>query len=232
MAIIVACSCGKKLKVNEALAGKTVRCPGCQQPVRIPSIGGAGRDGKDAPSEDSKAREQEAILRVEKIREERERTEEDEAAYRAEHNKVIESYDQLAGMTGKEKGKKRLLAGEQKAKVTIFTLIADFFGIIKANLLFRYIFISVLLAGVAIGSIFVFRYVGTYMGETTAAPEKPVEDRIKDLFTKAETAIEAKDWSTANDAVAEILRLDPRKEYNRDYRALCKKLEDAQRKGK
>ncbi len=232
MAIVVACSCGKKLKVNETLAGKTVRCPGCQQPVRIPTGGGAGtdgKDGKDASSEDRKAREQEAILRVEKIREERQRTEEEEAAYRAEHTKIIESYDQLAG---KEKGKKRPLAGEKKAKVTCFTLIADCFGIIKSNLLFRYIFISILLASATIGSIVVFRYVGTYMGETTAGPEKSVEDRIKDLFTKAETAIEAKDWSTANDAVAEILRLDPRKEYNRDYRALCKKLEEAQRSGK
>lgn len=35
MPIHVTCDCGKKLKVKEELAGKSIRCPGCQATVRV-----------------------------------------------------------------------------------------------------------------------------------------------------------------------------------------------------
>lgn len=37
MPIRVTCSCGKTLAVKDALAGKAVKCPACQQVVRIPA---------------------------------------------------------------------------------------------------------------------------------------------------------------------------------------------------
>jgi hypothetical protein len=36
MAIKVQCSCGKAFAAKEELAGKTVKCPGCQKPLKIP----------------------------------------------------------------------------------------------------------------------------------------------------------------------------------------------------
>jgi hypothetical protein len=36
MAIKVACACGKKLSVKDEHAGRRVKCPECQQPLRIP----------------------------------------------------------------------------------------------------------------------------------------------------------------------------------------------------
>jgi hypothetical protein len=37
MAIKVACVCGKELSVKDEHAGKRVKCPACQKPLRIPS---------------------------------------------------------------------------------------------------------------------------------------------------------------------------------------------------
>src|SRR6476646_937850 len=39
MAIKVQCTCGKAFAAKDELAGKTVKCPGCQKPLKIP--GGA-----------------------------------------------------------------------------------------------------------------------------------------------------------------------------------------------
>jgi hypothetical protein len=36
MAIKVQCSCGKAFAAKDELAGKTVKCPGCQKPLKIP----------------------------------------------------------------------------------------------------------------------------------------------------------------------------------------------------
>jgi hypothetical protein len=45
----VTCTCGKKLQVREALAGKAVKCPGCAKPVKVPAPApaGAGLDDED-----------------------------------------------------------------------------------------------------------------------------------------------------------------------------------------
>ncbi len=37
MSIAVACKCGKKFAAKDELAGKTVRCPQCKQPLKIPA---------------------------------------------------------------------------------------------------------------------------------------------------------------------------------------------------
>lgn len=39
MPIRVSCSCGKTLAVKDELAGKAVRCPACQKPVKVPAAG-------------------------------------------------------------------------------------------------------------------------------------------------------------------------------------------------
>jgi hypothetical protein len=39
MPIKVTCSCGQKLAVKDALAGKKVKCPKCKQPLAIPGPG-------------------------------------------------------------------------------------------------------------------------------------------------------------------------------------------------
>jgi hypothetical protein len=41
MSISVTCTCGKRLSVKDELAGKRVRCPGCQGVVAIPAAGAA-----------------------------------------------------------------------------------------------------------------------------------------------------------------------------------------------
>jgi hypothetical protein len=40
MAITVRCNCGKMMSVSDALAGKSVRCPKCGNPVAVIGIGG------------------------------------------------------------------------------------------------------------------------------------------------------------------------------------------------
>jgi hypothetical protein len=39
MPIPVSCRCGKSFAANDNLAGKTVKCPACQQPLAIPALG-------------------------------------------------------------------------------------------------------------------------------------------------------------------------------------------------
>jgi hypothetical protein len=46
MPISVSCRCGKAFAANDNLAGKTVKCPACQQPLTIPA---AGQPGAAAP---------------------------------------------------------------------------------------------------------------------------------------------------------------------------------------
>ena len=43
MAIAFSCSCGRKINAKDEHAGKRVKCPGCQQPVTVPSAGAAAK---------------------------------------------------------------------------------------------------------------------------------------------------------------------------------------------
>jgi hypothetical protein len=222
MSIAVRCHCGKTFKAKDKLAGKTVRCPACKEPLRIP--GGKKKGAKGHPAN----KEEAALLRFERAQEKKQRSAEDEAVYREEQNKLIESYDAQAGKKGKGKGKggPRELAGTKKRKVTIFTILADAWGTIKANLFFRYLFIALVLGAGSIGSVYLVRYIATYAEEETAGPVKSREERVDDLFKEAEEAIAAKHWSAARDALDKIIELDPRKAVNRQYKAMRKKLEE------
>jgi hypothetical protein len=229
MSIAVKCRCGKKFKVKDRLAGKTVRCPHCQGPLRI-----GGQPGDSAASTDAARNEkdrqpapridaQQAILRVEKARQQRALSAEEDAAYRKEHDKLVESYDQLAGK-GKNGKQKTELAGSKPRPVTIFMKLADARGVICGTLAFKYIFIVLLFCGGAVGSIFLVQAVTTYVQDEGGPPE-PKERRLEKLFKQAEAAIADHRWGEAREALAEILRLEPRREVNRRYRNLKRRLD-------
>lgn len=46
MPIKVQCDCGKAFAAKDELAGKTVKCPGCQKPLKIPANAGATSPAK------------------------------------------------------------------------------------------------------------------------------------------------------------------------------------------
>jgi hypothetical protein len=230
MAISVSCACGKTLKVKDCLAGKAVKCPGCHKPIRIPG-GPAGKAPADAASSEiDKAKEKEALLRFEAAQRRKLDSAEAEAAYRQEQNKLIESYDQLAGKSGKEKGKKRELAGEKKRKATFFMKIGDAVAVVLGMLLVRYLMLAIVLGAGAVGSVYLVRYVMGYMQTETAATTKPKDERIKECYKKFDDAFAAKNWSAARDALENVIRADPNKVINREYKTRLEKLEEATRK--
>jgi len=48
MPIKVQCACGKSFAAKDELAGKTVKCPACQQPLKIPGASPASAPAKPA----------------------------------------------------------------------------------------------------------------------------------------------------------------------------------------
>ncbi|MBN2563534.1 MAG: hypothetical protein JXQ75_21655 [Phycisphaerae bacterium] len=230
MAIAVNCRCGKKFKVKDHMAGKKVRCPQCKAPLQIPvATGGSGVPARptkaDAPSPRiSKEEKEQALARFDAAQKRKQLSAEEEAARREERNKLIEGYDQSVGRKDKEKKKKGELAPGKRRKPGIFAKLADAGGVVRSTLIFKYIFVVVLLSGAVVASVFGVRWATSYMQEETG-PAPPKDERIAALFEKAEAAIKAKQWSKARDALDEILRLDPRKEVHRDYIRLKKALE-------
>lgn len=53
--ISFSCACGKTLRVKDEFAGKRVRCPGCGEPLRIPTRSVVSEDDflEDDPQEDN-----------------------------------------------------------------------------------------------------------------------------------------------------------------------------------
>jgi hypothetical protein len=57
MAIKVQCACGKAFAAKDELAGKTVKCPSCQQPLKIPAGSSAAAPAaKPAPAKPATAK--------------------------------------------------------------------------------------------------------------------------------------------------------------------------------
>ena len=59
MPIQVKCAnadCGKSLRIKDELAGKTIRCPGCQQPMKVPAaaVEAAFEEAEEAPAKPAK----------------------------------------------------------------------------------------------------------------------------------------------------------------------------------
>lgn len=219
MAISVSCQCGKQFKVKDDLAGKAIRCPTCKSPVRVPggkATVGASAGKSSTPVVDEKA----ALLKYEEAQKRKQLSAEEEAAYRAEQNKLVESYDQLSGRKGKEGEAKKGRPTEMKPKKpTIFTKIADLFGVATGTFIFKYIFIAVLLGGGAVGSVFLVKYVTGYMHEETNT-QLPVEERVKQAMKAAEEQVAAGKWEEAKESLDTVIRLDKRKEIHRDYRRM------------
>ncbi len=222
MSIAVNCRCGKKFKVKARLAGKTVRCPQCQGPLRIGNeVVGSSAGKPVGPKHDT----DQAVLRVEKAQKQKQLSAEEDAAYRQEQDKLIESYDQLTGKGKKDKKdkKKTELAGSTPRKETVFSKLADAYGVVCGTLAFKYVFIVALVGGGAVGSILLVQAVTTYV-QDEGGRQEPKEQRIEKLFEQAEAAIAAQCWGEAREALAEILRLEPRREVSRRYRNLQRRL--------
>jgi len=240
MSIPVKCKCGKAFKAKDSMAGKAVRCPGCKKPLRIPEADEAAKikkrilmakaereaSGEEVTREEIDA--ESALLRFEEAQKKKQKTAEDEAQAATEKKKLIESYDQLMGKSGKkkvEKAKKGLIGGPY-VKPTAKTKVADAAGVVGGLWFVKYIVIALLLVGGAVGSGFIIKKVMTYTTEQ-AGPQKSKNERIEDLFVEAEEHIDAGRISQAKTALDEILRLDPKKEMHRRFKALEQRLADA-----
>lgn len=228
MAIIVHCSCGKKFKAKDSLAGKRVRCPGCKEPVRVEASAtvSAGKKGDSSSGFDP----QEALLKYEAAQKKKQETAAEQAARAEEKNRLIASYDQLAGNKKKKGQKKDELAGSTPSKPTVVTKAADAGGTILSNTLVKYLIIAGLFAGGAYGSVKLVQFIVTYTNdEITVQPRD--EDRIKDLEIETRRAIAAKEFAKANDLMKQMLDIDPTRERHRNYQQLQKQLEDAMNAG-
>jgi hypothetical protein len=227
VAITVSCKCGKQFKVKDHLAGKAVRCPNCKSPLRIPG-GAKVASSAASPKIDTEG----ALLRFEEAQKKKIKTAEEEAAYRAEQNKLIESYDQLTGKAKptkegeKEQPKKRITEALPK-KRTLTVKLADAVGTVLGNLLVKYIMIAAVVGAVAYGSVVVVKLMtGGIEGQVQA--QVPKEQRRKDLMKEIPLDIENKKWSVADTKLNEIDSLDHKfKTMNRDYQRYRKEVDDA-----
>jgi len=231
MAIVVNCRCGKRFKVKDQLAGRKVRCPACKGPLRIPAEKAestapvaVAEDGEESSIAAAAAAAEQALLRFEQAQKNKVRSAEEEAAYQEERNRLIASYDQLAGKKGSGKKKGEPAPGKPR-KVTIFTKLADALGVVRGTLVFKYILVTVLFCGGVLGSIYLVQFISTYMKEQTG-PSSTYEEKRDALFAKAEAAVAAKKWGEARDTLDELRRLSPRLEQNRRFIDIQKRIEE------
>lgn len=227
MPIAVACKCGKKFKVKDELAGKAVRCPDCKSAIKIPggapsAVASKGGGRSSAPAVDHKA----ALLKFEEAQKKKQLSAEEEAKYREDQKKLIESYDQLAGKSAvatKDGKKPERITEALPKKPTIFTKIADMFGAIFGTFIAKYIIIAVLASAGVLGSIYLVRFVGTYV-HTEGSAKMPNKDRAKMLIREAEADIVAKRWTDAQEKLREAVRLDSALKIRREYREALDKV--------
>lgn len=222
MSIVVSCECGKRFKAKDSLAGKKVRCPGCQEPVLVKS-----RE-KKAPSA-TKADIEAAMAKYEAAQAKKVQSAEDEAKYREEANKLIESYDALAGKNEKNSKKKKkgeLAESEEPKKPTVVTHAADAGGTVAQNPWVRYLVVVALLGGGAYGVAMGVKYIVNYTQDEVTA-QVPAEQKIKELEIEARRAIISKEFAKANDIMKDILDIDPTRERHRNYKDLEQKLAEA-----
>lgn len=226
MPISVGCKCGKQMKVKDELAGKAVRCPACKSALRIPGEPATkvAKSGKSsAPSVDEKA----ALLKFEEAKKNKHLSAEEEAAYRDEHNKLIASYDQLAGKGATKDGKPVPRPTQVlPKKPTIFTKIADAFGVVFGTFTAKWLVIFLLLGGGAFGSAILVKYVTSYVSDAGGAKISN-EEQSKLLLKQVAADIAAKEWDDAKDKLDQIKRLNKRLELRRDYRDYRKQVAEA-----
>ncbi|HWL94347.1 MAG TPA: hypothetical protein VNT79_12520 [Phycisphaerae bacterium] len=246
MSLVVSCSCGKKFKAKEEMAGKKVRCPDCKTVIRIPGgegtrIGAAASAGKgavraamkssgaSAPAVDAEA----ALLKYEAAQKKKQVDAETEAAYRAEQQKIIASYDQLAGKATtteleKKKNKEELIETGVKKKPTVATKAADAGASVLSNSFVKYVIIVGVLGGLTYGSVMLVKFITGSVDEqmTSVMSNSKREETVKNLFKEAREAINAGDINKANKALDEVVRVDPSKERHRTYTTLRDQVAD------
>jgi hypothetical protein len=222
MAIAVSCQCGKSFKVKDEMAGKAVRCPACRGPIRIPGAKGAavaGVKSSSAPGERAPDPEA-ALLKFEEVKKKKQLTAEEEAAYKVEQKKLIESYDQLAGKGGKGSKDRPTVVFSKKA--SLFRKLADLFSAMFGTLAVKYLIIAALVGVGAVISVTIVKYVTGYMADETTS-QLPKEDRIKLFLKQAEDAATKKNWVEVAKNLDEVDKLDrKKKEMHRDYKRLRK----------
>lgn len=237
MSVVVSCQCGKKFKAKDEMAGKKVRCPECKTVLRIPGGSGdtsvaavAAKVGtnksasKSVDADNPKIDHEAALLKYEAAQKQKQLTAEAEAAYKQEQQKLIASYDQLAGKAApadleKKKKKDELLETGVKSKPTVATKAADAAGSFFSNSFVKYVIIVGILGGATYGSVSIVKYITGYVSEDMSKVT-PREERVKKLMEDARAAIEQKDYTKANKFLEEIVRLDPTKEKHRTYLAM------------
>jgi len=221
MAIIVSCDCGKRFKAKDELAGKKVRCPGCKNPVAV--------EGKKAKAKAvaSKADIEAAMAKYEAAQAVKSKSAEDEARFKDEANKLIESYDALAGKTEKNSTKKKkgqLAESDKPKKPTVVTHAADAGGTVAQNPWIRYLVIAGLVFGTAAAARYGVSLLVSDINDQTTPHVKP-EERIKQLEKEARAAIISKDFAKAEAALGEILEIDPTHKDHRNYKMISEQLE-------
>ncbi len=258
MAIEVQCgACGRALRVKDELAGKTVRCPDCRQPLRIPgtsapagaasarsqtspaapsksaappdraapSGSGPGRDTGAGPRPGQADRPDDALRKIELARQKRMLDAEADAAQRKATNELISAYDQLAGRDGPADGKTEK-AGEKKAPVTAIGKAKDRFGMLRSSLFWKYFSAVVVLSGAAVGARYLIGSMTTGIDRQVAEqPKDPA--RIPGLYFQAKVAADEQKWTEVKQCLDEIIRIQPHRKNNIEYRELLKRYREA-----
>lgn len=227
MAIIVHCNCGKKFKAKDSLAGKRVRCPGCQNPVTVSAEDGP-RKGKSGPAS-SGFDPQEALAKYEAAQKKKQETAAEEAARQEEKNRLIASYDQLAGKKKKKEQKKDELAESKPKKPTVVVKAADAGGTLLSNPLVKYLLIAAVLGGAAFGSAKLVQFIVTYTSQEVVAQQRVPEAEIRRLDKEIRKAAIGGDVTAAEESLAEILKIYPEfpEKKKRDYDDLKRVIREA-----
>lgn len=244
MAIAVSCKqCGKSFKAKDELAGRAVRCPGCQNPLKIPAAAATSAPfmAKSAaakpvgkPSADSGI--EAAMAKVEAARLKRAAEQTESEVKKDEVLKIAEEFDKVSPKAkgvkeGEKKGKKEgppEKIGEKAKKVTTLTRIADVFGMIKGSAAAKITLLTLFIVGGATGSTLFIKRIMSATSEATAVTR--VDDaQVEKWYKEAEAAADAKNWSRVNTLLEEIVR-DKAQAYRKNnfrYKALKERLEKA-----
>mgnify|MGYP001470302144 CR=1 FL=1 len=239
MSIIVSCDCGKKFKAKDDMAGKKVRCPDCKSVIEIPGAGdgSAVAAAASAPSKKkssgSKVNAESALLKYEAAQKQKQMSAEAEAAYKLEQQKLIASYDQLAGKGTdeklKNKKKKDQLTEVGVKKPTVTTKAADAAGTVFGNVWVKYFIIAALVGGAAYGSALLVGMATGAIDQSMVSVNKSTnkQDRIKELYIEVRKAILAENYTLAKKKLAEVLEEDPSQIKSRNYTENQKRLDEA-----
>lgn len=242
MSIVVNCSCGKMFKAKDDMAGKKVRCPECKTVLRIGDSGqktasksaSSSSRGASKPKIDAQA----ALLKYEAAQKEKQQQAEAQAAYKAEQEKLIASYDQLAGKASpkdiENKKDKTSLTETGVKKPTVTTKAADAAGTVFGNAWVKYVIIFGLLGAGAYGSYLAFGAATGALSDDMVKVTKSTNksDQVKELYKEIRVALGKKEYTVAKKKLDEVISIDPGQIKSRNYTDNLRQLEEAMSGGK